>query len=164
MARYVILQYLGKTDPLVLTLKNLSKDYAFASENGSKATVLYEDAQILLTDNPKTFRVASSIIEGEMVPTEDKKVSASPPPVVEPAPVIGNTEVEEPDQQETPEEQEQDTKEGLPLNMMAMKTTELLSLAAKIGCVVDPDDSRFTLIKKIKRFMAEKIGETQPGG
>lgn len=67
--RYVMLKYKGKTDPLVLTQRFLLEPgYRFTNETDNTVKVRYEDAAKLLQDSPKSFDVASSVIEEIVTP------------------------------------------------------------------------------------------------
>lgn len=101
----VRLKYLGKTNPLNLTMPWLKGQYTFSSENGFSCFVEKEDAEYLLKEGPNAFKVISGMVnipekaEGPTVATHEK-----PEKQPEPEPLTGGSIPEDAAPGTTPEE------------------------------------------------------------
>jgi hypothetical protein len=96
----VKLKYLGNTDPFVLAMPQLSREYTFSKDTGMESVVEYGDAKYLLAAAPRSFKVSSGIMyvipeDVASDPTPDEDEPALQPgedgvegvdPIVEPVP------------------------------------------------------------------------------
>jgi len=99
MNKLVKLLYVGKTEKLIITWKELERVYTFDREKGHIETVLYDDAKILLSRGATSFKVVSGVFY-EDGPEVAKKVPIIPP---ETEPILNQPGEAGPDSEHAPE-------------------------------------------------------------